>query len=167
MFPILNSVHFSLRRLPLDQQKLVQRRSGCQRIWPPGDETAILLEHTLREDLPRYEGGRRDKVPCGPKAGKLAVFPRCWWRLQKYITWTKRLEKPHQGIVLATELWERRFQRFRQRKKWPFSSSHWYYCKWTKWLSNTWFFHWIRLERPVPSYTVWLWKLCACKSRQR
>ena len=61
---------------------------GKDWVWFPRNQVANLLEHTLLQDLPRYEDRPQDKILYHLQARHLAVLANRWRPIPRHLTWS-------------------------------------------------------------------------------
>ena len=63
-FLLSPTANFSLQFHSLEQQRNLQPWRREDWVWLTGDQTSLLLEHILLQDLPRYEDQQPDQFYC-------------------------------------------------------------------------------------------------------
>ena len=110
-FLLSTTANVSLRYSLLEQQRNVQPWRREDWVWHTGDQTSLLLEHILLQDLPRYEDRPADQVYCHQQAGELLVLSDRWWAIPQHLTgsWHMEVADWFWGLLTA-QLWQGRFQ---------------------------------------------------------
>ena len=75
-----------LRCWVLEQQKCLQPCRRQDWVWQPRDQVADLLEHTLLQDLFRYEDRSADQVPCHQETGQLPALTDRWRKIPPHLS---------------------------------------------------------------------------------
>ena len=101
LFPF--SVNFSLRFSLLERQKPIQHCRRKDWVWFTRDQVANLLEHTLLQDLPRYEDRPQDKIHYHPQARHFAVLADCWRPIPRHLTGSNLVEVANWSTGLLTD----------------------------------------------------------------
>ena len=86
LFFLYISEYIPLQFPVLEQQKCLQPSRRQDWLWLTRDKVTDLLEHTLLQDLPRYEDWSSAQVHCHPQARQLTVLTDRWWEIPCHLT---------------------------------------------------------------------------------